>query len=202
MKAADKLIAIALAVGSLLFLGWLVLRFFLPATLPFWLGLAIAALLRPVSLLFSQKLHLRRRRAAAFVMTLFYLLLGLLVWLALLLLWSWLSSLTARAPQLYRTIFLPAIADFFEWLSRFLSRFSPDLAQTVALWRQSFSAAAAQLSASLSSSLLYLFCCLYASFFLWRGGHHPLFQLYLAGLPACDPVSGPLASAFAALACP
>lgn len=157
MKAADKLIAIALAVGSLLFLGWLVLRFFLPATLPFWLGLAIAALLRPVSLLFSQKLHLRRRRAAAFVMTLFYLLLGLLVWLALLLLWSWLSSLTARAPQLYRTIFLPAIADFFEWLSRFLSRFSPDLAQTVALWRQSFSAAAAQLSASLSSSLLK--CC-------------------------------------------
>ena len=57
MKAADKLIAIALAVGSLLFLGWLVLRFFLPATLPFWLGLAIAALLRPVSLLFSQKLR-------------------------------------------------------------------------------------------------------------------------------------------------
>ena len=38
MKAADKLIAIALAVGSLLFLGWLVLRFFLPATLPFGLG--------------------------------------------------------------------------------------------------------------------------------------------------------------------
>ena len=53
MKAADKLIAIALAAGSLLFLGWLALRFFLPATLPFWLGLAIAALLRPVSLLFS-----------------------------------------------------------------------------------------------------------------------------------------------------
>ena len=100
MKAADKLIAIALAVGSLLFLGWLVLRFFLPATLPFWLGLTIAALLRPVSLLFSQKLHLRRRRAAAFVMTLFYLLLGLLLWLALLLLWSWLSSLTAHTPQL------------------------------------------------------------------------------------------------------
>ena len=153
MKAADKLIAIALAAGSLLFLGWLALRFFLPATLPFWLGLAIAALLRTVSLLFSQKLHLRRRRAAAFVMTLFYLLLGLLVWLALLLLWSWLSYLTARAPQLYRTVFLPATADFFEWLSRFLSHFSPDLAQTVALWRQSFSAAAAQLSSSL------LKCC-------------------------------------------
>lgn len=162
MKAARKLITIALAAGSLFFLGWLVLRFFLPATLPFWLGLAIAALLRPVSLLFSQKLHLRRRRAAAFVMTLFYLLLGLLLWLALLLLWSWLSSLTARAPQLYRTVFLPAIADFFEWLSRFLSRFSPDLAQTVALWRQSFFTAAAQLSAFLSSSLL-KFCTSFAA---------------------------------------
>ena len=127
MKAADKLIAIALAAGSLLF-SWLAgPAFFLPATLPFWLGLAIAALLRPVSLLFSQKLHLRRRRAAAFAMTLFYLLLGLLVWLALLLLWSWLSSLTARAPQLYRTIFLPAIADFFEWLSRFCPAFLPTL---------------------------------------------------------------------------
>lgn len=93
MKAADKLIAIALAVGSLLFLGWLVLRFFLPATLPFWLGLAIAALLRPVSLLFSQKLHLRRRRAAAFVMTLFYLLLG--------------SAALAGAPTVVELAFFP-----------------------------------------------------------------------------------------------
>lgn len=156
MKVLYKLIPIALATGSLLFLGWLVLHFFLPATLPFWIGLAIAALLRPVSLLFSQKLHLRRRRAAAFVMSLFYLLLGLLLWLALLLVWSWLSSLTARAPELYRSVFLPAIADFFEWLSRFLSRFSPDLVQTVALWRQSFSTAAAQLSAFFSSVLLQL----------------------------------------------
>lgn len=93
MKAADKLIAIALAAGSLLFLGWLALRFFLPATLPFWLGLAIAALLRPVSLLFSQKLHLRRRRAAAFVMTLFYLLFG--------------SAGLAGAPAAVELAFLP-----------------------------------------------------------------------------------------------
>ena len=191
MKAADKLIAIALAVGSLLFLGWLVLRFFLPATLPFWLGLTIAALLRPVSLLFSQKLHLRRRRAAAFVMTLFYLLLGLLLWLALLLLWSWLSSLTARAPQLYRT--QPFFVPLF-------SRPCPDRRPVAAkLFRSR--CPTVRFPVLFPAEVLYLFCCLYASFFLWRGGHHPLLQFYLAGLPACDPVSAPPASALAAFAC-
>ena len=196
MKAADKLIAIALAAGSLLFLGWLALRFFLPATLPFWLGLAIAALLRPVSLLFSQKLHLRRRRAAAFVMTLFYLLLGLLVWLALLLLWSWLSSLTVRAPQLYRTIFLMAQPFFVPLFSRPCPDRRPVAAE---LFRSR--CPAVRFPFFFIAEVLYLPCRLYASFFLWCGGHHPLLQLYLAGLPACDPVSGPLASAFAALAC-
>ena len=42
MKAADKLIAIALAAGSLLFLGWLALRFFPP---PFPFGLDWQSLL-------------------------------------------------------------------------------------------------------------------------------------------------------------
>ena len=54
MKAADKLIAIALAVGSLLFLGSLVLRFFLPAPLPIWLGLNRCSAASGVAALFPK----------------------------------------------------------------------------------------------------------------------------------------------------
>ena len=46
--------------------GFFALRVLLPATLPFWLGLLIAAVLRPVTLLFSRLLRLKRRRAPVF----------------------------------------------------------------------------------------------------------------------------------------
>lgn len=130
------------------------LRVLLPATLPFWLGLLIAAVLRPVTLLFSRLLRLKRRRAAVFVTALFYTLLGLLLWLLLTLLWGQFCSIAARLPQLYKTVFLPALADFFEWLSALLARFAPDLSGAVQLWMQSFASAAAKLSTSASSALL------------------------------------------------
>ena len=119
-----------------------------------WLGLLIAAVLRPVTLLFSRLLRLKRRRAAVFVTALFYTLLGLLLWLLLTLLWGQFCSIAARLPQLYKTVFLPALADFFEWLSALLARFAPDLSGAVQLWMQSFASAAAKLSTSASSALL------------------------------------------------
>ena len=134
--------------------GFFALRVLLPATLPFWLGLLIAAVLRPVTLLFSRLLRLKRRRAAVFVTALFYTLLGLLLWLLLTLLWGQFCSIAARLPQLYKTVFLPALADFFEWLSALLARFAPDLSGAVQLWMQSFASAAAKLSTSASSALL------------------------------------------------
>ena len=87
--------------------GFFALRVLLPATLPFWLGLLIAAVLRPVTLLFSRLLRLKRRRAAVFVTALFFTLLGLLLWLLLTLLWGQFCSIAARLPQLYKTVFLP-----------------------------------------------------------------------------------------------
>ena len=134
--------------------AFLALRVLLPATLPFWLGLLIAAVLRPVTLLFSRLLRLKRRRAAVFVTALFFTLLGLLLWLLLTLLWGQFCSIAARLPQLYKTVFLPALADFFEWLSALLARFAPDLSGAVQLWMQSFASAAAKLSTSASSALL------------------------------------------------
>ena len=136
--------------------GWAFagLHFILPATLPFWLGLLIAAALRPLTLFFSQKMRIRRRSAAVFATVLFYTLLVVLLWAVGLVIWGQLCSLTASLPDLYKTAFLPALARFFEWLSRFLSRFVPDLADTVQLWMQSLASAAAKLSTSLSSTLL------------------------------------------------
>ena len=69
-------------------------------------------------------------------------------------LWGQFCSIAARLPQLYKTVFLPALADFFEWLSALLARFAPDLSGAVQLWMQSFASAAAKLSTSASSALL------------------------------------------------
>lgn len=130
------------------------LRALLPATLPFWLGLLIAALLRPATLFLSRILKLRRRRAAIAVTTLFFSLLGLLLGLLLALLWGQCCSVAARLPSLYKTTVVPAMAAFFEWLSKFLSRFAPDLTDAVQLWMQSSAAASSKLFSALSSWLL------------------------------------------------
>ena len=134
--------------------GYVGLHFLLPATMPFWLGLLIAAALRPLTLFFAKKMRLRRRCAAVFATVVFYTLLGLALWSSAVILWGQLCTLTASLPDLYKTTFLPALARFFEWLSRFLSRFVPDLSDTVQVWMQSLASAAAKLSSNLSSMLL------------------------------------------------
>ncbi len=128
-------------------------KWIFPATLPFWLGLCIAFILRPIILWLSKSLHLHRRRTAVFVTVLFYFLIGILLWLFLCLVWGQLCSFAGQFPQIYKTIFLPALANFFEWLSKFLSRFVPDLAQTVHLWMQSFASSFSKLSGTVSSAI-------------------------------------------------
>lgn len=66
----------------LLCFAWsiIILRYLIPATLPFWFGLAEAFLLKPIILWFRQKLKLQRKSAAFSVLFLFYLLLCLLLW--------------------------------------------------------------------------------------------------------------------------
>ena len=151
----------------LLVWGFILLRWLIPATLPFWLGLLIAFLLRPLTLKISGKLHLRRRKAAVFATILFYSVLGIALWLLLSLVWGQLCALTANVPELYKTLFLPTLAHFFEWLSDLLSRFVPDLAGTVQLWMQSFAQTAARLSSNLSSWLLEICTQMAAKLPMW-----------------------------------
>lgn len=151
----------------LLVWGFVLLRWLIPATLPFWLGLLIAFLLRPLTLKISGKLHLRRRKAAVFATILFYSVLGIALWLLLSLVWGQLCALTANVPELYKTLFLPTLAHFFEWLSDLLSRFVPDLAGTVQLWMQSFAQTAARLSSNLSSWLLEICTQMAAKLPMW-----------------------------------
>ena len=151
MKSFVLYTAVLLCAGAwALFL----LRFILPATLPFWLGLVIAFVLRPAILFFSRHMRLRRRRAAAFVTLVFYCLLCLLAWLLLTFLWGQLCRLAASFPSIYKLRFIPALANFFEWLSGFLSRFTPDLAGGIHLLMQRASAISAKASSLISSALL------------------------------------------------
>ena len=108
----------------LLVWGFVLLRWLIPATLPFWLGLLIAFLLRPLTLKISGKLHLRRRKAAVFATILFYSVLGVALWLLLSLVWGQLCALTANVPELYKT--------FRHWhtFSNGFPIFYPDLCRT------------------------------------------------------------------------
>ncbi len=56
-------------------------RWLIPATLPFWLGLAIAFCLKPVTLWLCRLFKFRRKNAAFSVLLLFYLVAGAALWL-------------------------------------------------------------------------------------------------------------------------
>ncbi len=85
MESSRKQKFITQSLFCLCVLLWLlaVIRWLLPATLPFWLGLVIAWCLKPVTLWLCRLFKVRRKNAAFSVLLLFYLLLGTVLWFLL-----------------------------------------------------------------------------------------------------------------------
>ncbi len=137
----------------LLGLFWLVtgLKFLLPATLPFWLGLSVAYCLKPVTLWLTSHLKLKRRSAAFSVLLLFYLSLGLLLWAAVYLLFQQGSIAVEQLPTLYTEHIQPFFHRCTLGINGLLNDFSPRTAKLLIEKSQEFSgglsAAVGELSA-------------------------------------------------------
>lgn len=136
------------SVFCLLILLWslLAVKYFLPATLPFWIGLAVAGLLKPLTLWLIRHLKFRRKSAAFSVLLLFYLLLGILLWMLGSAAFRQCSDWIRDLPILYGNHVQPFLHRCALTMNGVLDNFSPKTAQR--LVKQS-----AELANTLSSSL-------------------------------------------------
>ena len=128
--------------------GLLFFQFIVPATLPFWLGLAIAFLLRPVTLFLAKHLRLRRKSVAFTIILVFYLALGALLWGLASLLWQQLQSLVTALPVMYAENVQPLVHDVSLRFTGLLTDLPPRTASAIATKVQS---AAADFSSGLTS---------------------------------------------------
>ena len=170
--------------------GFFALRVLLPATLPFWLGLLIAAVLRPVTLLFSPPAALKAPPRRRLCHRAFFLhLLGLLLWLLLTLLWGQFCSIAARLPQLYKTVFLPRAGRF---LRVAVGAAGPLCARPFRRGATVDAELCFRCRQALHLRFLGAAGCLHrhrrqdSAVVFDGGGHHLLLGVYLAGLPQGD----------------
>ncbi|MBQ8598829.1 MAG: sporulation integral membrane protein YtvI [Oscillospiraceae bacterium] len=115
----------------LLVLLWslLAVKYVLPATLPFWIGLAVAYLLKPLTLWLSSHLKFRRKSVAFSVLLLFYLLLGTLLWILGSVAFQQCSNWIRDLPGLYSNHVQPFLHRCALTVNGVLDNFSPKTAQ-------------------------------------------------------------------------
>lgn len=143
-----------LTLAALVAWGIFLVRVVLPCTLPFWAGLVIAFLLKPVTATLTRLLGLRRRGAALFAVTLFYLGLAVLLWVAVVAAGSGLYHLALALPKLVSQDILPSLDRTMEEASRLWERMLPASAQRFASWSARLSGGAQEAAGALSARLL------------------------------------------------
>lgn len=136
---------------------YFIVKYLLQWTLPFFLGFLIVLILQPITNAIAKKTAIRNKTARCFVITGFYLVVALFLWLISLLVMEQLSNFISTLPSLYSSAILPLLEDFSDWVIDLVSMLSPDIASTVS---QSFDTAIkeistviAQFSAGIISSL-------------------------------------------------
>ncbi len=119
----------------------------LPATLPFWLGMAIAWILKPLTLWLCNIFQFRRKNAVFSVLLLFYILIGAFLWLICSVLFSQSQALVEELPAFYEETVQPILHRWTLGINGLLDNFSPNTAQLLIKRSDEF---AASLSSSLS----------------------------------------------------
>lgn len=107
------------AIGGLLYF---MLRYLVSWLLPFLLGVAIAALLRPAALSLAKRISISERTAAVFVLIFFYLLLIGIVFLLLTILLAQFYELLLRLPELYAQYVMPLLERITGWFYSVLAK--------------------------------------------------------------------------------
>lgn len=98
--------------------------------LPFILGFVIAFLLRPVTSYFIRRAEeFNRKGIAIAVITVFYIGIGVLIWLLVMLLVGKIGFLIGAAPQFFYDNVQPALVRFAEWATGTMERLSSEAAE-------------------------------------------------------------------------
>ena len=134
--------------------GFAVIKILLPATLPFWLGLAVAFLLKPITLWLSRRLRFHRKGAAFAVMLLFYLLLGFLLWLLAAVLFQQGSDLVRSIPPFYDNSVRPLLHRGALMINGLLDDFSPQTARVLVEKSEEFGGSLSAAVTELSTATL------------------------------------------------
>ncbi|MCQ2354529.1 MAG: sporulation integral membrane protein YtvI [Clostridia bacterium] len=107
-------------------LSILLVRFALPALLPFIIALIVTVILKPVTKFLYEKCHLNVKAAAVIVALLFYATIGIVVLLLVIELIKYVGTLFQGLPGFYSETIVPVINDITERLNEFIAQFDKD----------------------------------------------------------------------------
>lgn len=114
----------AIILGVTIFLT----RYALGVLMPFLIALVVSLLLRPLVQFLREKVHLHKGFAGIFVVLLFYALIGFLLIILGVQVFSALKSFFIRLPLVYTTSIVPWVQDAFASLEAFTAKLDPDVA--------------------------------------------------------------------------
>ena len=142
---------VCLALGAWAYVAF---KFLLPATLPFWIGLGIAFVLKPLTVWLMEKQRFRRKSAAFSVLLAFYLCLGLGLWALGLLLIGQLDRGLQLLPQLAEEELRPLLHRCALGFNGLLERLSPPVARLLVQREEELTAGLVEELTTLSAQVL------------------------------------------------
>jgi sporulation integral membrane protein YtvI len=101
----------------ILFLVYVGIKYLLPLLMPFVIGMIIAVLFRRIIDLIESKTHIKRAIVSILILILFYSLIGFILSLIGLKVFTFLEEFFSSLPALYRDTILPALQKVFDRIS-------------------------------------------------------------------------------------
>lgn len=139
--------------GAVLCLVWKIGPPLFSLVLPLLAGFAIAFFLKPCINWGCTHMHMRRKPAAVFIVILFYLVIGALLWIFILLLAGQINQLVHHLPELYQQT-LPLLTYWNERAVELLSPLSAEMGSSVSTLLSSLTSSAPEAISSMTSALL------------------------------------------------
>ena len=122
----------------ILVLAFLLLRYALPALMPFLLGFLIAALINPPVRTLSKRFELKRRPVGILILLIFYATIGMLATVVVVRLVVAVGELSKELPSFYKEKIEPALGVIFEYLNRAAERLDTVFGQGSGIFADDF----------------------------------------------------------------
>ena len=108
-------------------IAYALLKYALPAVMPFFIAFIISALLQPVITFLRKKTKLGQKSASSIIVILFLCTVGVLLSLALIKLVISVTDLLSSAPAYYTNTIQPALRNLVDYVQEFLRNFDEDI---------------------------------------------------------------------------